>query len=368
MANPAASLAVRLLVRMAPLAALLFAACEETGDSPSPAEPYTGHETLADLVVEEGKADGISASFDRHLIVSEVLFEDPAELVSAERIQALLEDSPYGGRSWLADEWVGSERFSEALFRISRQRDLSPLMMLARLQVESSLVSKQDRPSEAKIDRAFGCGCHDGQACFSNFLGFEKQLECAADTLRGLYDDSVSGAGQWRRGRARTTLDGYRVTPTNHATAAMYAYTPWVLPNRGGNWLVWNVTKKLGTAMGLSDNWVGVRCESSASCQFDHKDEHGVCAHDLFYSEGPSVCTAPCEGTCLDRPGFATTFCADIDLDVGFCMSRTTGGCSFGNSPVKAKRYVGRSGVAPAEARVCVPDWMVDAVERAYNR
>lgn len=367
MTKRAASLASRL----APFTAVFFFACDEAGTDITPAEPYTGHETLDDLVVEDGKADGISAAFDRHLIVSEVLFEDPAELVTAERIQALLETSPYGGSSWLADEWVGNERFSEALFRISRQRDLSPLIMLARLQVESSLVSKRDRPNQAKIDRAFGCGCHDGQACFSNFLGFERQLECAADTLRGLYDDSVSGAGQWRRSRARNTLDGYRITPANHATAAMYAYTPWVLPNRGGNWLVWNVTKKLGTAMGLSDNWVGVRCASSASCQFDHKDEHGICAHDLFYGDygdGPSVCTAPCEGTCLDRPGHPTTFCADIDLDVGLCMSKTTGWCASGNTAVTAKRYIGPSSATPAEAKVCVPNWMVDAVKAAYNR
>ena len=30
----------------------------------------------------------------------------------------------------------------------------------------------------------------------------------------------------------------------NHATASLYAYTPWVLVNTGGNWLVWNITRK----------------------------------------------------------------------------------------------------------------------------
>ena len=34
------------------------------------------------------------------------------------------------------------------------------------------------------------------------------------------------------------------VTPANHATASLYAYTPWVLVGRGGNWLVWNISKK----------------------------------------------------------------------------------------------------------------------------
>jgi hypothetical protein len=32
--------------------------------------------------------------------------------------------------------------------------------------------------------------------------------------------------------------------PANHATASFYAYTACVLLGRGGNWLVWNVTRK----------------------------------------------------------------------------------------------------------------------------
>ena len=33
-------------------------------------------------------------------------------------------------------------------------------------------------------------------------------------------------------------------TPANHATATLYAYTPWVLVGSGGTWLAWNVTRK----------------------------------------------------------------------------------------------------------------------------
>ena len=52
------------------------------------------------------------------------------------------------------------------------------------------------------------------------------------------------GSGQWRKGTARRTLDPRTVTPANDATAALYAYTPWVLVGTGGTWLAWNVTRK----------------------------------------------------------------------------------------------------------------------------
>ncbi len=42
----------------------------------------------------------------------------------------------------------------------------------------------------------------------------------------------------------RRTLDPRPITPKNRAPASLYAYTPWVLVNRGGNWLVWSVTRK----------------------------------------------------------------------------------------------------------------------------
>jgi len=60
-----------------------------------------------------------------------------------------------------------------------------------------------------------------------------------------LRNASVDGSGQWRKGHTSRTLDPTNVTPATNATAALYAYTPWVLPYRGGNWLVWNVTRKM---------------------------------------------------------------------------------------------------------------------------
>ena len=112
------------------------------------------------------------------------------------------------------------------------------------MQVETSLISKTVRPSTSRLDRALGCGCPDGAACASQFRGFAKQLVCGAKTMRRWFDASEDGTGQWRVGTTRKTLDNKSVRPVNHATASLYAYTPWVLVGRGGAWLVWNVTRK----------------------------------------------------------------------------------------------------------------------------
>ena len=59
------------------------------------------------------------------------------------------------------------------------------------------------------------------------------------------YQGSIDGDAEWVAGRGRRTLDKIWVVPGNHATASLYAYTPWVLRGSGGNWLVWNVTRKM---------------------------------------------------------------------------------------------------------------------------
>lgn len=193
----------------------------------------------------DGKGDfsGVPAVFDRNNIMTdEVLLA--ASAVDATAVQAFLEKSPYGTRSWLADHRIGTLRFSDVLVMESRTGGIDPVVLLARMQVESSLVSKTVKPSNSTINHALGCGCPDGAACGREFAGLQSQLRCAVDVLNEQLRTSRDGTGQWRLGTARRTLDPLSVTPRSHATAALYAYTPWVLVGRGGNWLVWNVTRK----------------------------------------------------------------------------------------------------------------------------
>ena len=222
------------------LCALAVGACVAGED-----ELVVGSDEPADYepVTQDGKADGVPAAFDPNDVVGDDLFIDDGSLTVAE-IQAFLEDSPYGNRSWLADYEVDGVSAARTIHDAATAEGIHPMMLLARMQVEASLVSKTTRPSASRINAALGCGCPDGGSCASQFRGFARQLSCGAATMRRWYDASVDGTGQFRVGRSTRTLDPRTVTPVNHATASLYQYTPWVLVGRGGNWLVWNVTKK----------------------------------------------------------------------------------------------------------------------------
>lgn len=206
---------------------------------------FVDHDEPSDFeaLPDDGKADGLPATFDRHAVMSDELFTDTGA-VTGDQLQAFFEASPYGNRSWLADATIGGARAADAIVAAAEAEGLNPIVMVARMQVEKSLVSKTARPSGNSVDFAFGCGCPDGRACSEAYRGLDKQVACAARTLRRWYDGSVAGDGLWVRGRSKRTLDPSTVTPRNHATASLYAYTPWVLTGRGGNWLVWNVTRK----------------------------------------------------------------------------------------------------------------------------
>jgi hypothetical protein len=221
---------------------VLLAACTEVG-------PYEDHDELSDFdpVPEpsDGKADvaGIPAVFDRNLVISDALFTD-VESVDAAELQAFFERTPYNNRSWLADATIDGVPAAEAIARASRAAGINPVVMVARMQVEKSLVSKTARPAQARIDYAFGCGCPDGRACSAVYKGLDKQVECAGTTLRKWYDGSIAGDGLWVVGKSKRTLDPLTVTPRSHATSSLYAYTPWVLTGSGGNWLAWNVARR----------------------------------------------------------------------------------------------------------------------------
>src|SRR5258706_8179008 len=94
------------------LAGLALTAC-------AVADPAPDHDEAADFDPVDwsgSKSDssGLPAVFDRNTIVTEKVFSAP-NAVTGDAVQAFLESSPYGTRSWLADEKVGGARFSDAL-------------------------------------------------------------------------------------------------------------------------------------------------------------------------------------------------------------------------------------------------------------
>lgn len=191
----------------------------------------------------DGKADGVPAVFHANDVLGDDVLRN-VNAISADDLQSFFERSPYQNRSWLASHEINGMSAAQAVVAAAQAEGINPLVLVARMQVESSLVSKTVAPSQRLIDRALGCGCPDGGTCSAQFKGLDKQLACAAKTMRRWYDASIAGTGEWKKGVAKKTLDPKTVTPSNHATASLYAYTPWVLQGTGGTWLAWNVTRK----------------------------------------------------------------------------------------------------------------------------
>ena len=187
----------------------------------------------------------VAHTFSQNHPMTDAFYHDVSALTES-GVQAFLEHTPYG-RSWLADYQVSGRRVSQMIYQISQSRGLNPILLLSRMQVEASLISAKRRPAQHLIDRAMGCGCPDGYACAARYLGLHNQINCAAQKFRELYDKSVNGSGWWRKGLGKSTLDNYWIVPNSHATAALYAYTPWVLQGSGGTWLAWKTAMLFDT-------------------------------------------------------------------------------------------------------------------------
>jgi len=313
--------------RIAPALLLLAAACAAQVDEPS----ITDLHPLDIEDVDEGKADG--AVFDKNHIISDEDFSD-TEAMSAADVQSFFENTPYGNRSFLADERADGEPLSAALVRVARGANLSPILLLATLQKEAGLVSKTSPPSRYRVDYAFGCGCPDGGSCSPAFRGLDRQLSCAADVLSTAFRAGRNGdvtQSNTRLGRAFTSLDGLRVVAENSATLALYVYTPWVGQRaRSGNWLFHNIWKRYTTHLDYAEHvrprgFIGTACVADADCNFPG----GTC----LAQNGGLFCSQRCDRYCPDRAGHPTTFCVDFFGDGdGWCTTRCGdgSGCNEG--------------------------------------
>ncbi|HTR51041.1 MAG TPA: hypothetical protein VMJ10_10075 [Kofleriaceae bacterium] len=225
----------------ASLLVLLASCASGIGDPPATDDEATD---LDPVSWSGGKADAMSSTFQQNEVMS-VHVLTASSAVTADAIQAFLASSPYGTRSWLADYTASNgESFAQLVMDSANAHGIDPVALLARAQVESSLVSATSQPSATRVNAALGCGCPDNGGCLASDDGLATQLDCAGLVLATQMANSAAGDGTWNRGRARATQDQVLVTPADDSTAALYAYTPWVLVGQGGNWLVWNVTRR----------------------------------------------------------------------------------------------------------------------------
>jgi hypothetical protein len=312
--------------------------------------PYTDHEEDSDYDEPTVKAavEGLSLTFQQNNVMSDEFFND-SDMLDGDAVQAFLEDTPYSsGRCWLADYRIDGERAADVIVRASQEQGVNPVVMLARMQVEKSLISKSSRPSQSGIDWAFGCGCPDGAACNPAYQGLERQIACAARTLRRNYDRSVDGTGAWRRGVRKNTLDGIRITPENHATATHYAYTPWVLRNTGGNWLVWSVLLKFANQLVT----LGLIESTPEACTVD--GAAGQCVDTSLCDAATHVSTA---GRCAGPSNIQCCTPRAAEEDVESCTVGGVVGQCIDTSRCYLGTHASTSGYCPGPSniRCCTP-------------
>jgi len=138
--------------------------------------------------------------------VNELLQDDQmrgGEKLTVARIQAFLEAKG----SYLATYTEGGRTAATIIADSCKRSNISPIYMLARIQVESSLVASGTSRS---LKAATGCACPDHAACDRRNAGFTQQVECAAD-LHASYFDEMARDGmtraEWGVGKRQRTLD-----------------------------------------------------------------------------------------------------------------------------------------------------------------
>lgn len=161
-------------------------------------------------------------------------FQDWRALETRE-IQDLLESMD----SFLADYTVGGETAAAMIGRIAREHEVNPWLLLATLEKESSMVSREKAPPARRLQAAMGYGYDDGGSRAGKGSNLGWQLEKGAKLLRELFDE---GRALSYPQKMRVDYGKRRIQVRNAATRALMMYTPHTVDTHlskvgGGNYL-----------------------------------------------------------------------------------------------------------------------------------
>ncbi len=187
-------------------------------------------------------------NFNPELIISDSVFRN-ADSMTASQIQWFLEskdstclkdkyvlslhDSDSDG---LGDEPYGlgknnKVRVSALIKQASRIYGINPRVILATLQKEQGLITRQDCPTW-RYNTALGYGCPDSAPCDNSAYGFTRQIDYGTWHFRGFFLDTypvpptVPGTKKIQY-NPDSRCGGKTITIRNRATAALYSYTPY---------------------------------------------------------------------------------------------------------------------------------------------
>ena len=198
---------------------------------PAPAPAQQAPAYAGKVPVQPGDYQKYGVNFSQ--ILTDADYENDKAL-SEVQIQKLLEHMD----SFLADYQINGETAAQMVARIARDKKINPWLLLTTLEKESSMVSRTQTPSPAKLKAAMGYGYHDGGGRpRGSSLSF--QLEKGAELLRELYD------GAKAESFPKTIKVDYgqrNLKVRNAATLALMRYTPHTVDTKldkvgGGNYL-----------------------------------------------------------------------------------------------------------------------------------
>ncbi|MBI2984547.1 MAG: hypothetical protein HYY50_02885 [Candidatus Kerfeldbacteria bacterium] len=197
-------------------------------------------------------------SFNKNLIVYDDEFED-WQTLSAAWIQAFLNSQPGILKSYS----VSGKPASQIIYEAAQTYRLSPKVILANIQKESSMVTRTTFPSGRQfyLDWIMFYGWCDSCSTGSQ-KGFVNQIIAASNAFRRYLNNIAAtghtgyGPGPWGPGipsAIRCIDSDYNsgrqlctpgttttITPVNRATAALYTYTP----HPGGNYAFWKIWRQ----------------------------------------------------------------------------------------------------------------------------
>lgn len=116
----------------------------------------------------------------------------------------------------------------QLIYNAAQKYRISPKVLLATLEKENTGVSRGARPANVYLKTLFGCGTSTAR----------DQVACAAATFNSAMTALEGGRttiSGWKKGVAKMTQDGVKVTPATNAVAAQFTYTPYAGAQWGGN-------------------------------------------------------------------------------------------------------------------------------------
>lgn len=186
------------------------------------------------LLQKEDLAVAGDIPYDPGVLIDDERFQETAPY-RERTLQQFFEKLPYREgarikRSFLASYFSNGRSAALSIAEIGAKYNISPLVLLARIQMYNGLVSQENYPVDAPwlVEFVFGCGCTAPGVCAATSQGLDRQIECLASNLRKEIDKADKGptSSGWAIGQPRTTFDGLSVTPQNKTAAATYTIDP----------------------------------------------------------------------------------------------------------------------------------------------